>query len=161
MAWIPEQETVVDALVDNNCIIIARITTVEIYAFPSKIDQSTQIEPIGIYRWRSSVAHISFFRMKGVRDQVVPIRLAIRFIYDIHVSWEFGSLVVANWTAQINHLIHCFILNTNDGFVRVTPRANIIFLMSSPLVIPRKLPRTFCLGIWLKWQLALVGRSST
>ncbi|KAL9713409.1 hypothetical protein Ac2012v2_003018 [Leucoagaricus gongylophorus] len=84
-----QQEKILGALTDQYWIITARTTTVEIYVLPSVMDHSIQVEPIGVHRWQWRVDLISLSRITGIRDQVAPIRLAVRFGTD---PWQLYSL---------------------------------------------------------------------
>lgn len=65
--------------------------TVEVYALPPVIHNNTQIEPIGVYTWPTTVHSIILSQITGVRDQVSPIRSALRFGHYSNVSRESGS----------------------------------------------------------------------
>lgn len=96
-----QPERILDVLADRDWIIVARTTTVEIYALPPSIDRSIQIEPIGVHKWQWKVDSISLARPINSSETVAPIHLVLRY----------GS--IHPWPVN---LIHRFVLNINDTF---------------------------------------------
>ncbi|KXN86191.1 hypothetical protein AN958_10379 [Leucoagaricus sp. SymC.cos] len=95
-----QPERVLDVLADHNWLIVARTTTVEIYALPTSIDSNMHMEPIGRHKWQWKVDSISLIRPTSIAA-VTPIQLVLRY----------GS--IHPWPVN---LIHRYVLNLSESF---------------------------------------------
>jgi hypothetical protein len=79
IAYTPQPERVLDVLADHRWIIVARTSSVEIYALPTSIRSNMQIEPIGRHKWQWKIDTISLARTADMTDAVVPIQFVLRY----------------------------------------------------------------------------------